>query len=85
MVAWQSQADEIERLRAENKRLDQTVVRLDRELGEMDELVERLAQSDSLAQMRLVVRRAWVKAEPRQRERQGHVVCVYQSPPKAPH
>ena len=72
MVAWQNQAGEIERLRAEIKRLDLTVVRLDRDLGEMDELVERLAQSDSMAQMRLVVSRAWVKAEPRQRERRGH-------------
>ena len=85
MVTWQSQADEIKRLRAHIKRLDQTVVRLDRELGEMDELVGRMAESDTMAQMRLVVRRACVKAEHRQREREGHLLFVHGAPPKAPY
>jgi hypothetical protein len=85
MVTWRSQADEIETLRTEIKRLDQTVVRLDRELEEMDELVERMAQSDTLAKMLPLLRKARVKAEPRQQDRVGQVVCLYRSPPKAPH
>jgi hypothetical protein len=40
---------------------------------------------DSIAQMQLVLRRATTFAGRRQKERQGELVCVYRSPPKAPH
>jgi hypothetical protein len=85
MVLWRSQADEIEALRAEVRNLRGEMAAQQAELEEMDTLVERMVLCDSMAQMRLVLRRGMTLAGRRQQERQGPLVCVYRSPPKAPH
>ena len=84
MAMWQSQADEIEALRAEVRNLRGEMAARQAELEEMDTLVERMAQTDSMAQMRFVLRRATTLAGRRQQDRLGQVVCLYPSPPKAP-
>ena len=85
MVVWRSQADEIDALRAEVRNLRGEMAAQQAELEEMDTLVERLVLCDSSAQMQLVLRRASTLAGRRQRDRQGQLVRVYRSPPKAPH
>src|ERR1700745_7936 len=85
MVLWRSQADEIEDLRAEVRNLRGEMAAQQAELEEMDTLVERMVLGDRMAQMQLVLRRATTLAGRRQKERQGQLVCVYRSPPKAPH
>ena len=85
MVLWRSQADEIEALRAEVRNLRGEKAAQQTELEEMDTLVERMVLCDSMAQMQLVLRRATTLAGRRQKEGQGQLVCVYRSPPKAPH
>ena len=85
MVLWRSQADEIDALRAEVRNLRGEMAAQQAELEEMDTLVERMVLCDSMAQMRLVLRRATTFAGRRQKERQEQLVCVYRSPPKAPH
>ena len=85
MAMWHSQADEIVALRAEVRNLRGEMAARQAELEEMDTLVKRMAQTDSVAQMRFVLRRATTLAGRRQKERQEHQVRVYQSPPKAPH
>ena len=85
MVLWRSQADEIEALRAEVRNLRGEMAAQQAELEEMDALVERMVLCDSMAQTQLVLRRASTLAGRRQKERQGQLVCVYRSPPKAPH
>jgi hypothetical protein len=84
MVVWRSQADEIDALRAEVRNLRGEMAAQQAELEEMDTLVERMVLCD-MAQMQLVLRRASTLADRRQKERQGQLVCVYRSPPKAPH
>ena len=84
MVLWRSQADEIDALRAEVRNLRGEMAAQQAELEEMDTLVERMVLCDSRAQMQLVLR-ATTLAGRRQKERQGQLVCVYRSPPKAPH
>ena len=85
MVLWRSQADELEALRAEVRNLRGEMAAQQAELEEMDALVERMVHCASMAQMRLVLRRATTFADHRQKERQGQLVCVFRSPPKAPH
>jgi hypothetical protein len=85
MVLWRSQADEIDALRAEVRNLRGEMAARQAELDEMDTLVERMVVCNSMAQMQFVLRRATTLADRRQRERQEQVVCVYRSPPKAPH
>ena len=85
VVLWRSQADEIEDLRAEVRSLRGEMAAQRVELDEMDTLVERMVLCDSMAQMQFVLRRATTLAGRRQKERQEHLVRVYQSPPKAPH
>jgi hypothetical protein len=85
MVLWRSQADEIEALRAEVRNLRGEMAAQQAELEEMDTLVERMVLCDSMAQMRLVLRRATTFAGRRQQERQRQLVCVYRSPPRASH
>ena len=85
MVLWRSQADEIDALRAEVRNLRGEMAAQQAELEEMDTLVERMVLCDSMAQMRLVLRRATTLAGRRQKEGQGQLACVYRSPPKAPH
>jgi hypothetical protein len=85
MVLWRSQADEIEALRAEVRNLRGEMAAQQAELEEMDKLVERMVGCDSMAQMKLVLRRATTLAGRRQKERLAQLVCVYRSPPKAPH
>jgi hypothetical protein len=85
MVVWRSQADEIDALRAEVRSLRGEMATQQAELEEMDTLIERMVLCDSRAQMQLVLRRATTLAGRRQTERQGKLVCVYPSPPKAPH
>ena len=84
-VLWRSQADEIEALRAEVRNLRGEMAAQRTELDEMDTLVDRMMLCDSMAQMQFVLRRATTLAGRRQKERQEHLVRVYQSPPKAPH
>ena len=85
MVLWRSQADEIDALRAEVRNLRGDMAAQQAELEEMDTLAERMVLCDSMAQMQLVLRRATTLAGRRQKERQGQLVCVYRSQPKAPH
>ena len=85
VVLWRSQADEIEALRAEVRNLRGEMAAQRAELEEMDTLVDRMMLCDSMAQMQFVLRRATTLAGRRQKERQEHLVRVYQSPPKAPH
>jgi hypothetical protein len=85
MVLWRSQADEIDALRAEVRNLRGEMAAQQAELEEMDTLVERMVLCDRMAQMQFVLRRASTLAGRRQKERQGQLVCVYRSPPKAPH
>jgi hypothetical protein len=85
MVVWRSQADEIDALRAEVRNLRGEMAAQQAELEEMDTLVERMVLCDMAQQMQLVLRRASTLADRRQKERQGQLVCVYRSPPKAPH
>ena len=85
VVLWRSQADEIEALRAEVRNLRGEMTAQQAELQEMDTLAERMMLCDSMAQMQLVLRRATTLAGRRQKERHGQLVCVYRSPPKAPH
>jgi hypothetical protein len=85
MVLWRSQADEIDALRAEVRNLRGEMAAQQVELEEMDTLVERMVLCDSKAQMQLVLRRATTLAGRRHKERQGQLVCVHRSPPKAPH
>jgi len=85
MVLWRSQADEIDALRAEVRNLRGEMAAQQAELEEMDTLVERMVLCDSMAQLQVVLRRATPLAGRRQKERQWQLVCVYRSPPKAPH
>ena len=85
MVLWRSQADEIEDLRAEVRNLRGEMAAQQAELEEMDTLVERMVLCDRMAQMQLVLRRASTLAGRRQKERQGQLMCVHRSAPKAPH
>ena len=85
MVLWRSQADEIDALRAEVRNLRGEMAAQQAELEEMDTLIERMVLCDSMAQMRLILRRATTLAGRRQKERQGQLVCVYRSQAKAPH
>ena len=85
MVLWRSQADEIDALRAEVRNLRGEMAVQQAELEEMDTMVERMVLCDSMAQMQLVLRRATTLTGRRQQERQRQLVCVYRSPPKAPH
>jgi hypothetical protein len=85
MVLWRSQADEIEAPRAEVRSLRGEMAAQQAELEEMDVLVERMVLCDSMAQMQFVLRRATTMAGRRQKERHGQPVCVYRSPPEAPH
>ena len=85
VVLWRSQADEIEALRAEVRNLRREMAAQRVELEEMDTLVERMVLCDSMAQMQFILRRATTLAGRRQKERQEQLVCVYHSPPKAPH
>jgi len=85
MVLWRSQADEIDALRGQVRNLREEMAAQQAELEEMDTLIERMVLCDSMAQMRFVLRRATTLAGRRQKERQGQRVCVYRSPPKAPH
>jgi len=85
MVVWRSQADEIDALRAEVRNLRGEMAAQQAELEEMDTLVERMVLCDRMAQMQLVLRRATTLAGRRQKERQGQLMCVHRSAPKAPH
>jgi len=85
MVLWRSQADEIDALRAEVRNLRGEMAAQQAELEEMDTLVERMVLCDSMAQLQVVLRRATPLAGRRKKGRQGQLVCVYRSPPKAPH
>jgi hypothetical protein len=85
MVLWRSQADEIDALRGQVRNLREEMAAQQAELEEMDTLIERMVLCDSMAQMRFVLRRATTLAGRRQKERQGQLVCVYRSPPKASH
>jgi len=85
VVLWRSQADEIEALRAEVRNLRGEMAAQRLELEEMDTLVERMVLCDSMAQMQFILRRATTLAGRRQKDRQEQLVCVYRSPPKAPH
>jgi hypothetical protein len=88
VVLWRSQADEIEALRVEVRNLRGEMAAQRVELEEMDTLVERMVLCDSMAQMRFILRRATTLVGRRQKERQERqeqLVCVYHSPPKAPH
>ena len=85
MVLWRSQADEIETLRAEVRNLRGEMAAQQAALEEMDILVERMVHCDSIAQMQFVLRRATTLAGRRHKERDEQLVCVYRSPPKAPH
>ena len=85
MVLWRSQADEIEALRAEVRNLRGEMAAQQAALEEMDTLVERMVHSDSMAQMQFVLRRATTIAGRRQKGGREQLVCVYRSPPKAPH
>jgi hypothetical protein len=85
MVLWRSQADEIDALRAEVRNLRGEMAAQQAELEEMDTLVERMVLCDSMAQLQVVLRRATPLAGRRQKDRQGQLVRVYRSPPKAPH
>jgi hypothetical protein len=78
MVLWRSQADEIDALRAEVRNLRGEMAAQQAELEEMDTLVEQMV-------LQFVLRRATTLAGRRQKERQGQLVCVYRSAPKAPH
>jgi hypothetical protein len=84
-VLWRSQADEIEDLRAEVRNLRGEMAAQRVELEEMDTLVERMVLCDSMAQMQFILQRATTLADRRQKDRQEQLVCVYRSPPKAPH
>ena len=85
VVVWRSQADEIEDLRAEVRSLRGEMAAQRVELDEMDTLVERMVLCDSMAQMQFILQRATTLAGRRQKDRQEQLVCVYRSPPKAPH
>ena len=85
VVLWRSQADEIEALRAEVRNLRGEMAAQRVELEEMDTLVERMVLCDSMAQMQFILQRATTLAGRRQKDRQEQLVCVYRSPPKAPH
>jgi hypothetical protein len=85
MVLWRSQADEIEALRAEVRNLRGEMAAQQAALEEMDTLVERLVHCDSMARMQFVLRRATAIAGRRQNGGHEQLVCVYRSPPKAPH
>ena len=85
MVLWRSQADEIEALRAEVRSLRGEMAAQQAALEEMDTLVERMVLCDSMAQMQFILQRATTLAGRRQKDRQEQLVCVYRSPPKAPH
>jgi hypothetical protein len=85
VVLWRSQADEIEALRAEVRNLRGEMAAQRVELEEMDTLVERMVLCDNMAQMQFVLQRATTLACRRQKVRQEQLVCVYRSPPKAPH
>ena len=85
VVLWRSQADEIEDLRAEVRSLRGEMAAQRVELEEMDTLVERMVLCDSMAQMQFILQRATTLAGRRQKDRQEQLVCVYRSPPKAPH
>jgi len=85
MVLWRSQADEIDALRGKVRNLRGEMAAQQAELEEMDVLVERMVLCDSMAQMQFVLRRATTMAGRRQKERHGQLVCVYRSPPEAPH
>ena len=85
VVLWRSQADEIEDLRAEVRSLRGEMAAQRVELDEMDTLVERMVLCDSMAQMQFILQRATTLAGRRQKDRQEQLVCVYRSPPKAPH
>ena len=85
VVLWRSQADEIEDLRAEVRNLRGEMAAQRVELEEMDTLVERMVLCDSMAQMQFILQRATTLAGRRQKDRQEQLVCVYRSPPKAPH
>ena len=85
VVVWRSQADEIEDLRAEVRSLRGEMAAQRVELEEMDTLVERMVLCDSMAQMQFILQRATTLAGRRQKDRQEQLVCVYRSPPKAPH
>ena len=85
MVVWRSQADEIEDLRSEVRSLRGEMAAQRVELEEMDTLVERMVLCDSMAQMQFILQRATTLAGRRQKDRQEQLVCVYRSPPKAPH
>ena len=85
MVLWRSQADEIDALRAEVRNLRGEMAAQQAELEEMDTLVERMVLCDSMAQLQVVLRRATPLAGRRRKDRQGQLVRVYRSPPKAPH
>jgi hypothetical protein len=80
---WRGQADEIDALSAEVRNLRGGPT--GRVGGNGHTGVERVALCDSMAQMQLVLRRATTLAGRRQKERQGQLLCVYRSPPKAPH
>jgi len=85
VVVWRSQADEIEDLRSEVRSLRGEMAAQRVELEEMDTLVERMVLCDSMAQMQFILQRATTLAGRRQKDRQEQLVCVYRSPPKAPH
>ena len=85
VVLWRSQADEIEDLRAEVRNLRGEMAAQRVELEEMDTLVERMLLCDSMTQMQFILQRAKTLAGRRQKDRQEQLVCVYRSPPKAPH
>ena len=78
MVLWRSQADEIDALRAEVRNLRGEMAAQQAELEEM-------VLCDSMAQLQVVLRRATPLAGRRKKGRQEQLVCVYRSPPKAPH
>lgn len=84
MVLWRSQADEIETLRAEVRDLRGEMATQQAALEEMCTLVERMVHCDSMAQMQFVLRRATTIAGRRQKGRHEQM-CVYRTPPKAPH
>ena len=84
-MAWRSQADEIETLRAEVRNLRGKMAVQQAALEEMDALVERMVHCDGMAQMQFVLRQATTIAGRRQAGRRGQLVSVYRSAPKAPH
>ena len=85
MVSWRSQADEIEALRAEVRTLRGDMASQQAALEEMDTLVEQMVLCGSMAQMTFVLRRATTIVGRRQNGGHEQLVCVYRSPPKAPH